>query len=185
MVNRLQQSLVLLSAAVLTACGGQAENSQPSTSAPSAQTQTEPAAQTQPVAASPAAQAAPAAPKTPSPEFANLPEPYVNADFARAKRIWRQCSSCHNLAADADHLVGPNLYGMFERKVGVAEGFNYSNALQEADFDWTPEQLNEWLTNPQKFLPGNRMSFRGVRKPDDRTNVIAYIMAASETAKTE
>lgn len=114
-----------------------------------------------------------------SPEFASLPAPYSSADYARGKRVWRQCSSCHTVAAGAGHLVGPNLYGLFDRKIGAAEGFKYSTALQDANFDWTPAQLEQWLTNPRKFLPGNRMSFAGVRKPADRNNVIAYLMIAS------
>lgn len=115
----------------------------------------------------------------PSVEFAGLPAPYVDADYARGKRVWRQCSSCHTVAAEADHLVGPNLYGLFGRQVGNSEGFNYSKAVQEANFVWTPEKLEEWLTSPRNFLPGNRMSFAGVRKPQDRINVIAYLMVAS------
>ena len=179
MVNRYQWSAALFAAIILAGCGGEPEQA---TSKATADTPPVTSAATPPQAtrSSPAPAAAPA-PKEPSAEFANLAEPYVNADFARAKVVWRQCSSCHTLAPDADHLVGPNLYGLFERKVGAADGFNSSNALQEADFDWTPEQLNEWLTSPRKFLPGNRMSFAGVRKPQDRNNVIAYILAKSET----
>lgn len=126
-----------------------------------------------------AAASAPAAESVPSPEFADLPAPYSDADFARGKRIFRQCSSCHMVSADGGNLVGPNLYGMFSRKVGASEGFAYSTALQEADFDWTPEQLNQWLESPRSFLPGNRMTFAGVRKQEDRDAVIAYLMVES------
>ena len=115
----------------------------------------------------------------PSVEFAGLPAPYADADYARGKRVWRQCSSCHTVSVEADHLVGPNLYGLFGRQVGSSEDFNYSQAIQEANFIWTPEKLDEWLTSPRNFLPGNRMSFAGVRKPQDRINVIAYLMVAS------
>lgn len=111
--------------------------------------------------------------------FAALPAPFNTANYDVGKRTFRLCQSCHLIEEGAGNRVGPNLYGMFDRKVGELEGFNYSSALVEADFDWTPEQLQEWLADPRGFLPGNRMSFAGVRRPDDRTAVIAYIMLES------
>ncbi len=111
-----------------------------------------------------------------SPEFSDLSSPYREASYAIGRRIFRQCSSCHLVEAEAGHLVGPNLHGIFGRQVGAKEGFTYSKALQEADFIWTPEKLDDWLTNPRSFLPGNRMSFVGVRRPSDREAVIAYLL---------
>jgi len=93
-----------------------------------------------------------------------------------------QCSSCHSLAEGGPTLLGPNLYGMFDRKVGEHEGFDYSKALQDADFEWTPEQLDQWLASPRNFLPGNRMSFAGVPREDQRAAIVAYVM--SETGYT-
>lgn len=109
--------------------------------------------------------------------FADLPEPYKSADFDRGKRTYKLCQSCHTLAEGAPNLVGPNLYGIFGREIGAVEGFNYSSAVQDSDIVWTPEILAQWLESPRDFLPGNNMSFAGVRRPDDREAVIAYIMA--------
>lgn len=119
---------------------------------------------------------APIATPDPVAEFASLPAPYNTADFNRGKRTWKLCQSCHLTAEGAGHLVGPNLHGLFGRQAGTMEGFAYSDALQEADFTWTPEQLDHWLENPNSFLPGNRMTFSGVRRPEDRVAVIAYLM---------
>lgn len=103
-----------------------------------------------------------------------------NADTARGKRLYIQCQACHSLEADEPHRVGPNLHGFFDRKVATADGFNYSPALQEADFEWAPDKLDEWLAKPSQFLPGNRMAFVGVNDPQDRANLIAYLQDATQ-----
>lgn len=109
-----------------------------------------------------------------------LPAPYNEADYAAGRAVFAQCRSCHVISADGAHRVGPNLHGVFEREVGAAESFIYSEALQDADFVWTAEQLDHWLENPQTFLPGNRMAFAGVRDETQRRDVIAYVMVESE-----
>ncbi|MFN3211789.1 MAG: c-type cytochrome [Henriciella sp.] len=109
--------------------------------------------------------------------FAALPEPYQTADYNRGRRTFKLCQSCHTLNEGGQNLVGPNLYGIFGRGIGEVEGFTYSKAVEESDIVWTPEILAEWLESPRNFLPGNKMSFAGVRRPEDRTAVIAYIMA--------
>ncbi|MGB3627724.1 MAG: cytochrome c family protein [Henriciella sp.] len=113
----------------------------------------------------------------PAAQLASLPEPYASADLDRGKRVFLQCQSCHTLEEGGPVVLGPNLHGVFDRTVGEGAGFEYSEALQEADFEWTPEQLDQWLESPRAFLPGNRMTFSGLRRPDDRTAVIAYIMS--------
>ena len=112
----------------------------------------------------------------PSAEFAALPAPYSDASYSIGKRVFKLCSSCHTVAEGAPNLVGPNLHGIFGKQVGSIDGFSYSPAIQEADFIWTPEKLDEWLESPRTFLPNNRMTFQGVRKPADRQAVIAYLM---------
>lgn len=111
--------------------------------------------------------------------FENLPAPYSQADYSAGRRTFKLCSSCHTVVEDGIDLVGPNLHGIFGREAGSLDGFSYSQALQEADFVWTPDRLEQWLANPRDFLPGNKMSFAGVRRPDDRHAVIAYLMVES------
>lgn len=127
--------------------------------------------------------AEPAEDSAPAIEFASLPEPYNLADFDQGRKTYRLCQSCHTLQEGGPQLVGPNLYGLFGKRIGSSEGFAYSPALQEADFNWTPEELDEWLENPRTYLPGNRMSFAGVRKAEDRTALIAYIMSQTGYAE--
>lgn len=172
---------ITFTAILLSACGGGSDTEAPSTPETTAEIATPQAETTETItpAVTPAQPAAQTAEAELSVEFAGLPSPYAEADYARGRRVFRQCSSCHTIAEGASNLVGPNLYGLFSRKIGTAPDFPYSNAVLEADFQWTPEQLSNWLANPRAFLPGNRMSFAGVRRETDRTAVIAYVMLES------
>lgn len=134
-------------------------------------------------------QPAPSAPAPAAPEVSNeemqariaaLPAPYNEASYEAGRRVFAQCRSCHTIDAGGGNRVGPNLHGVFGREIGTAEGFTYSQPVQEASFVWDADQLDHWLANPQTFLPGNRMAFAGVRDETQRRDVIAYLMA--ETA---
>lgn len=114
-------------------------------------------------------------------KIAALPAPYNEASYEAGRRAFAQCRSCHVIEAGAPHRVGPNLHGVFGRDVGTAEGFTYSQTVQDADFVWDADHLDHWLQNPQTFLPGNRMAFAGVRDETQRRDLIAYLMVeASE-----
>jgi cytochrome c len=136
-----------------------------------------------PTAEAPAPAAAPAAP---TPEaiqtaLAALPAPYNAADYEAGRRVFAQCRSCHTIDEGGGNRVGPNLHHVFNREIGAAEGFTYSAAVQAADFTWDASHLDQWLANPQTFLPGNRMAFAGVRNETQRRDLIAYLMV--ETAQ--
>ena len=132
----------------------------------------------------PSAPSAPAAPEVSSAEMqariVALPAPYNEASYEGGRRVFAQCRSCHTIDAGGGNRVGPNLHGVFGREIGTAEGFTYSQPVQEANFVWDADHLDHWLANPQTFLPGNRMAFAGVRDETQRRDVIAYLMA--ETA---
>jgi len=109
-------------------------------------------------------------------KVAALAAPYNEANWDAGRRVFAQCRSCHVIQAGAPHRVGPNLHAVFGREVGTADGFTYSQAVQEADFIWDADHLDHWLQNPQTFLPGNRMAFAGVRDETQRRDLIAYLM---------
>lgn len=99
----------------------------------------------------------------------------ASADPEKGKVLFLQCRACHSLEAGGANKVGPNLHSVFGRKAGLAPGFAYSDAVVQSDIIWSPETLNDWLARPSDFLPGNRMVFVGIRKPEDRANLIAYL----------
>ena len=102
--------------------------------------------------------------------------PYAGADRTQGERQAQICRACHSLDKGGPHMVGPGLHEFFGTKVGAREGFPYSEALREAEFVWTPRALDAWLAQPGRFLPGNRMTFAGVMRQEDRDALIAYLL---------
>lgn len=94
---------------------------------------------------------------------------------AEGKKVFRLCQACHTAEADAKHRVGPNLFGVVGSKAGSKEGFRYSPAMSGSDVVWDEEALASYLENPRTFIRGNRMSFAGLRKPEQREAIIAYL----------
>jgi len=107
--------------------------------------------------------------------LASLPAPYNTADLANGKAKFALCRSCHTIAPDGANMTGPALYGVFGRKAGAQTGYNYSDAVKAAGFDWTAEKLDGWLADPKGFLPGTKMTFLGLKEEKDRVDLIAYL----------
>jgi len=119
---------------------------------------------------------APATPAATAPTPpADLKALLAAADPEKGKVLFLQCRACHSLEAGGANKVGPNLHGFLGRKAGLAPGFSYSDAVAQSGIVWSAEALDHWLERPSDFLPGNRMVFVGIRKPEDRANLIAYL----------
>ncbi len=105
------------------------------------------------------------------PDFATL---MAGADAAKGASSWSKCRACHALE-EGKNGVGPYLAGIMGRDVAAASGFGYSDALKAIEGSWTAEQMDAWLTDPKSFAPGNKMTFAGIRSPEERANLIAYL----------
>jgi cytochrome c len=95
------------------------------------------------------------------------------ADVAKGETVFKKCAACHKL--DGSNAVGPHLNGVVGRPVASAEGFSYSDAMAAHGGDWTPETIFAFLASPKKDIPGTKMSFAGLPKPQDRADLIAYL----------
>ena len=107
----------------------------------------------------------------------------ASADPAKGQIAFLQCRACHSLEAAGPNKVGPNLHGIMGRKAGLAPGFSYSEVMVGSAVVWSVETLDRFLFRPSDFMPGTRMVFVGLRKPEDRANVIAYIRQETGAAK--
>lgn len=101
----------------------------------------------------------------------------AGADYVRGRLAFQQrCSACHTLAEDALHLAGPNLWEVIGRTAGTREEFSYSRTLREASFAWTPDRVDDWLANPDDYLPGNTMLIPEPVPDRDRLAMISFMM---------
>jgi cytochrome c len=99
-------------------------------------------------------------------------------DAAEGEKVFKKCMACHAVGEGAANKVGPVLNGVVGRTAGTADGFNYSQAMKDAGaggIAWTDENLDKYLENPKGFIKGNKMAFPGLKKPEERANVIAFL----------
>jgi cytochrome c len=99
----------------------------------------------------------------------------AKADLGQGQQLIGRCQVCHTFGKGQPNGVGPNQYGLVGRKVGSVEGFNYSDAIKSKGGNWTFQALSDFLANPQKYAPGTRMAFAGLKKPEERAALIMYI----------
>ncbi|WP_373476370.1 cytochrome c family protein [Sphingorhabdus sp.] len=97
------------------------------------------------------------------------------ADMSKGEAIFKKCVACHTIAQGGANGIGPNLWGTVGKPLGSHAGFAYSDALKSKGGTWTFEALNEWLANPKKYAPGNKMTFAGLGNPEERAAVLLYL----------
>jgi cytochrome c len=103
------------------------------------------------------------------------------ANLERGQQVFAQaCIACHSLEPEKN-MTGPSLSALWGRKAGALPSFTrYSPALKSADVVWEDETLDEWLANPQAFIPGNHMVFPGIGDSEARADLIGFLREATQ-----
>jgi len=106
----------------------------------------------------------------------------ADGDPAAGEKVFRKCKACHAIGDGAKNKVGPQLNGIVDRAWGTSEGYKYSAGLLEiADGKvWDAATIDVYLTNPKDLIPKTKMAFAGLKKEDERANVIAYMAQFNE-----
>ena len=102
-------------------------------------------------------------------------------DLATGEKVFKKCAACHSIVKGGKNNIGPALYNVVGRKIGVIDDYKYSKALSEYGKEWTFEELNGYLIKPAKWIKGTKMAFAGLRKETDRASVILYLNKNSDS----
>ena len=99
---------------------------------------------------------------------------------ARGERVFGGCAACHSLQPD-QNMTGPSLANVWNRKAGSLSSFNrYSPALMSANIVWNDKTLDEWINDPQHVVPGNQMTFAGIKDVRQRADLLAFLKEATQ-----
>jgi cytochrome c2 len=108
-----------------------------------------------------------------------FPQAAMAGDAAAGERKFALCKACHEIST-AKNRLGPSLQGVMGRKAGTLEGFKFSDAMRNSGVTWDAATLAAYLANPKTFMPGNKMAFAGLKKPEDVENMVEYLAKASQ-----
>lgn len=99
----------------------------------------------------------------------------AKADPAAGQTAAKACAACHSFNKGEPGKVGPNLYGLVGGPKAHVQGFGYSDALAKKGGNWDYEELSQFLYDPKGYAPGTKMTYAGVKKDQERANIIAYL----------
>jgi nitrite reductase (NO-forming) len=102
-------------------------------------------------------------------------------DASAGRLVFKKCQACHSIEP-GKNMLGPSLAGLIGRKAGTETGYNYSPAMKAADIVWNAQTLDQYLAEPARVVPGNKMPFPGLKTDHDRADVIAYLAGGNKPA---
>ncbi len=106
----------------------------------------------------------------------------AEGDVAKGEKVFRKCIACHTLE-EGKNKVGPSLYGVFGRQAGSLEDYKYSTVMVDSGIVWDDENMDGYLKKPRAFMKGTKMAFAGIKKDDQRADLIAFLKEKSAPAE--
>ena len=106
----------------------------------------------------------------------------AGADVTAGAKAFKSCRGCHNAESGGAAKTGPNLWGIVGRDIASVDGFSYSSALTEKDGAWNWEALNAFLTKPSAYAKGTAMKYNGIKKDQERADLMAWLNEQSDSA---
>jgi len=97
------------------------------------------------------------------------------ADPRLGEQVFKKCTACHTITPGGPNGLGPNLHGIMGKPLASIPGFAYSADLKGKGGNWDWESMSQWLKSPKGFVPGTKMTFAGLSKPEDRANLMAWM----------
>ncbi|MFC4172413.1 c-type cytochrome [Microvirga sp. GCM10011540] len=96
-------------------------------------------------------------------------------DAAAGEKVFAQCRACHQIGETAKNAVGPVLNGLFGRKAGSVEGYNYSAANKNSGLTWDEATFRDYIKDPRAKVPGTKMVYAGLKDEQRITDLVAYL----------
>ena len=104
----------------------------------------------------------------------------ASASVDNGEKLFKKCATCHNYEKGSANKVGPHLWNIINRPKANVEGFAYSKALAEYGGEWGYEELAEFLYKPKKYIKGTKMNFAGLKKVEDRADLVYFLREHSD-----
>ena len=102
----------------------------------------------------------------------------AEGDPAKGEKIFNKCKACHTVE-EGKNKVGPSLHNIVGSNAGAVEGFKYSDAMKESGIVWDEASIDAYLADPKGYIPKNKMAYAGLKKEQERADVIAYLKSAN------
>ena len=104
-------------------------------------------------------------------------------DSAHGEKVFKKCKACHSIKQDGGNKIGPKLWNVMFRPVGIVTDYKYSKALASYGKEWSWEEMNGFLIKPSSWIKGNKMGFAGLKSEKDRASVILYLNQNGDNPK--